>query len=121
MHGNDNTTHVVCPPQVAVYSPADKLQPHRYVADESYVVGTPDMQPVACYLDIEGIIKIAKAAEVDAIHPGYGFLSENAQFARRCAEEGIQFVGPKAETIEVRTRGRQSTSSTAVQHATANN
>jgi pyruvate carboxylase len=59
------------------------------------------MQPVSCYLDIESIIKVAKEAEVDAIHPGYGFLSENTTFARRCAEEGIVFIGPKAETIEV--------------------
>lgn len=85
---------------VAIYSPADRLFPHRYNADESYCVGTTDMQPVSCYLDIESIIKVAKEAEVDAIHPGYGFLSENTTFARRCAEEGIIFIGPKAETIE---------------------
>jgi pyruvate carboxylase len=59
------------------------------------------MPPVSCYLDIESILKIAKDAEVDAIHPGYGFLSENTTFARRCEEEGIVFIGPKAETIEV--------------------
>lgn len=88
--------------QVAIYSPADRLQSHRYNADESYVVGNTDMQPVSCYLDIESIIKVAKEAEVDAIHPGYGFLSENTTFARRCEEEGIVFIGPKAETIEVR-------------------
>jgi pyruvate carboxylase len=85
---------------VAVYSPADRLQPHRYNADESYCVGTADMQPVSCYLDVEAVLSIAKAAGVDAIHPGYGFLSENATFARRCAEEGIAFVGPNPETIE---------------------
>jgi pyruvate carboxylase len=87
--------------QVAVYSPADRLQPHRYKADESYCVGTADMPPVSCYLDVEAIIKLAKEADVDAIHPGYGFLSENATFARRCAEEGITFIGPKPETITV--------------------
>eukprot|EP00879_Flechtneria_rotunda_P021454 GHRR01022611.1.p1 GENE.GHRR01022611.1~~GHRR01022611.1.p1 ORF type:complete len:285 (+),score=49.63 GHRR01022611.1:108-962(+) len=87
---------------VAVYSPADRLQSHRYNADESYEVGNTDMQPVACYLDIESIIRIAKEAEVDAIHPGYGFLSENSTFARRCQEEGIAFIGPRPETIEVR-------------------
>lgn len=64
-------------------------------------MGTTDMQPVSCYLDIESIIKVAKEAEVDAIHPGYGFLSENTTFARRCAEEGIIFIGPRAETIQV--------------------
>jgi pyruvate carboxylase len=86
---------------VAIYSPADRLQSHRYNADEAYCVGTPDMAPVSCYLDVESIIKVAKAAEVDAVHPGYGFLSENTTFARRCAEEGITFIGPRAETIEV--------------------
>lgn len=99
-----NILHAPLPavdPQVAIYSPADRLFPHRYNADESYCVGTTDMQPVSCYLDIESIIKVAKEAEVDAIHPGYGFLSENTTFARRCAEEGIIFIGPKAETIEV--------------------
>lgn len=89
--------------QVAVYSPADRLQPHRYKADEAYCVGNADMQPVACYLDIDTIIKVAKEAEVDAIHPGYGFLSENFTFARKCAEAGIIFIGPKPETIEVST------------------
>lgn len=88
--------------QVAVYSPADRLQPHRYKADEAYCVGTADMQPVACYLDMDTIIRVAKEAEVDAIHPGYGFLSENAVFARKCAEAGIVFIGPKPDTIEVR-------------------
>ena len=86
---------------MAIYSPADRLQPHRYKADESYCVGTPDMTPVACYLDIEAIVKLAKEVDCDAIHPGYGFLSENATFARRCAEEGITFIGPRSETIDV--------------------
>ncbi|PNH00295.1 Pyruvate carboxylase, partial [Tetrabaena socialis] len=85
---------------VAIYSPADRLQPHRYKADEAYCVGTADMAPVACYLDMDRIIQIAKDAEVDAIHPGYGFLSENSEFARKCAEAGIIFIGPKPETIE---------------------
>ena len=85
---------------VAIYSPADRLQPHRYKADEAYCVGSPDMQPVACYLDMDSIIKVAKEAEVDAIHPGYGFLSERAEFAKKCADAGIVFVGPRPETIE---------------------
>eukprot|EP01025_Chloroclados_australasicus_P027830 TRINITY_DN2754_c0_g1_i6.p1 TRINITY_DN2754_c0_g1~~TRINITY_DN2754_c0_g1_i6.p1 ORF type:complete len:1182 (+),score=199.76 TRINITY_DN2754_c0_g1_i6:462-4007(+) len=85
---------------VAVYSPADRLQPHRYKADESYVVGNSEMQPVSCYLDIESVLAVAKENGVDAIHPGYGFLSENATFARRCKEEGVVFIGPSAESIE---------------------
>ena len=84
---------------VAIYSAPDRLMPHRFKADESYQTGSPDMSPVQCYLDIEGIIRIAKEHDVDAIHPGYGFLSENATMARRCEEEGIKFVGPAWETI----------------------
>jgi hypothetical protein len=57
---------------------------------------------VGCYLDIESLIQIAKDHNVDAIHPGYGFLSENAQLSRRCQEEGIKFVGPPPEVINVR-------------------
>ena len=59
-----------------------------------------DSRPPSCH-PFSDIIRIAKEAEVDAIHPGYGFLSENAMFARKCAEAGITFVGPKPETIEV--------------------
>ena len=91
-------------PQVAIYSPADRLFPHRFKADESYQIGTKDMQPVACYLDIDALIALAKEHDVDAIHPGYGFLSENAELSRRCKAEGIAFVGPTAEIIEVRSR-----------------
>jgi pyruvate carboxylase len=87
--------------QVAIYSPSDRLFPHRFKADESYQIGTKDMQPVACYLDIEALIALAKEHDVDAIHPGYGFLSENKNLSRRCKEEGIRFVGPPAEVIEV--------------------
>lgn len=57
--------------QLAIYSPADRLHPHRFKADESYEVGTPQMAPVACYLDVDSIIAIAIAQNVDAIHPGY--------------------------------------------------
>jgi pyruvate carboxylase len=80
---------------VAVYSGVDRLMPHRYKADESYEVGNADLTPVQCYLAIDDIIKVAKKHNVDAIHPGYGFLSENAEFARKCEEAGITFVGPK--------------------------
>ncbi|MEW5308009.1 MAG: hypothetical protein WDW36_010371, partial [Sanguina aurantia] len=85
---------------VAIYSPADRLQPHRYKANEAYLVGTPEMPPVSCYLDTDHIIRIAKEADVDAIHPGYGFLAENADFAKKCAAAGIAFVGPLPETIQ---------------------
>lgn len=85
---------------VAIYSPADRLQQHRYKADESYPVGSADVEPVQSYLDIEGILAVAKEEGVDCIHPGYGFLAENSTFARRCAEEGIAFVGPNPETIK---------------------
>lgn len=82
---------------VAIYSKEDAGSYHRYKADEAYLVGE-GKKPIDAYLDIEGIIRIAKQNEVDAIHPGYGFLSENIEFARRCQEEGIIFVGPKVST-----------------------
>ncbi|MFT8361768.1 MAG: pyruvate carboxylase [Sporolactobacillus sp.] len=84
---------------VAIFSKEDINSYHRYKADESYLVGH-DKKPIEAYLDIEGIIEIAKEHQVDAIHPGYGFLSENAEFARRCAEEGIIFVGPRPEHLD---------------------
>ena len=81
------------------FSREDRVHLHRYKADEAYVVGR-EKSPVAAYLDIEEIIAVAKENEVDAIHPGYGFLSERADFARRCAEEGITFIGPSPEILE---------------------
>jgi len=84
---------------VAIYTYEDRYSLHRYKADEAYQVG-PDDEPLKPYLDIEAIIKIAKKHQADAIHPGYGFLSENVQFARRCREEGIAFVGPAPEVME---------------------
>eukprot|EP00240_Pyramimonas_obovata_P000007 CAMPEP_0118929078 /NCGR_PEP_ID=MMETSP1169-20130426/6179_1 /TAXON_ID=36882 /ORGANISM="Pyramimonas obovata, Strain CCMP722" /LENGTH=1274 /DNA_ID=CAMNT_0006871201 /DNA_START=88 /DNA_END=3912 /DNA_ORIENTATION=- len=86
---------------VAIYSPQDRLQPHRYKADESYCVGEgKDISPVECYLDIEDIVRLAVQHGVEAIHPGYGFLSERADFARLCKKNGIQFVGPDPETLD---------------------
>lgn len=85
---------------VAVFSHEDRVHLHRYKADEAYLVGR-DSTPVGAYLNVEEIIEVAKRAEVDAIHPGYGFLSERADFARACAEAGILFVGPRAETIDL--------------------
>ncbi|KHE68099.1 biotin carboxylase N-terminal domain-containing protein, partial [Halobacillus sp. BBL2006] len=85
---------------VAVYSQEDTGSYHRYKADEAYLVGE-GKKPIDAYLDIEGIIEIAKSVGVDAIHPGYGFLSENIQFARRCEEEGITFIGPTSEHLNM--------------------
>ena len=85
---------------VAVYAQEDRLSIHRYKADEAYQVGL-GKGPVAAYLDIEGIVGIAKEHGVDAIHPGYGFLSENAQFARACQKAGIIFVGPRPELLDM--------------------
>ena len=84
---------------VAIYTYEDRYSLHRYKADEAYVIGNED-EPLKPYLDIEAIIKTAKENDIDAIHPGYGFLSENVQFARRCREEGIIFIGPSPEVME---------------------
>ena len=85
---------------VAIYSKEDSGSYHRYKADEAYLVGE-GKKPIDAYLDIEGIIEIAKNNKVDAIHPGYGFLSENIHFARRCEEEGIIFVGPESKHLDM--------------------
>lgn len=85
---------------VAVYAKEDEASVHRFKADEAYLVGE-GKKPVEAYLDIEGIIAIAKDTGADAIHPGYGFLSENIEFAKRCREEGIIFIGPESETLEM--------------------
>ena len=84
---------------VAIYSHEDRFALHRFKADESYLVGE-GKRPVQAYLDIEDIIRIAKEADVDAIHPGYGFLSENPDFVRACEEAGITFVGPSTDIME---------------------
>jgi len=84
---------------VAIYTYEDRYSLHRYKADEAYQIGAVD-DPLKPYLDIEAILQIAKDNQVDAIHPGYGFLSENVRFARRCREEGIAFVGPDPEVME---------------------
>ncbi|MBI1920438.1 MAG: pyruvate carboxylase [Geobacter sp.] len=81
---------------VAIYSEEDKLSLHRYKADEAYQVGK-GKSPIDAYLGIEEIISLAKHIDVDAIHPGYGFLSENAEFAEACVRAGIVFIGPTAE------------------------
>ncbi|UOR12959.1 pyruvate carboxylase [Halobacillus amylolyticus] len=85
---------------VAVYSKEDSGSYHRYKADEAYLVGE-GKKPIDAYLDIEAMIETAKSVGVDAIHPGYGFLSENIHFARRCEEEGIIFIGPTSEHLNM--------------------
>ena len=82
-----------------IYSQEDRLSLHRFKADEAYLVGK-GKGPVAAYLDIDGIVGLAKEHRVDAIHPGYGFLSENPALARACAKAGIQFVGPTPELLD---------------------
>ena len=84
---------------VAIFSEADRTARHVFYADEAYCVGGAASKD--SYLNIEKIISVAKAHGVDAVHPGYGFLSENADFSRRCTEEGIIFIGPKPETMEM--------------------
>lgn len=84
---------------VAIYSYEDRYSLHRYKADEAYQIGKEE-DPLKPYLDIEEIIKVAQKRGAEAIHPGYGFLSENTRFARRCREEGITFIGPTPETME---------------------
>jgi len=84
---------------VAIYAQEDRLAIHRFKADEAYVVGE-GKGPVGAYLDIPGIIALAKEKGVEFIHPGYGFLSENADFAKACAEAGITFVGPRVELLK---------------------
>nr|WP_205422882.1 pyruvate carboxylase [Granulicatella sp. zg-ZJ] len=85
---------------IAIYAKEDEHSVHRFKADEAYLVGE-GKRPIDAYLDIESILEIAKKANVDAIHPGYGFLSENSHFARRCEEEQIIFIGPKAEHLDI--------------------
>jgi len=85
---------------VSIYSKEDSSSLHRYKADESYLIGE-DKGPIEAYLDIEGIISLAKKVDVDAIHPGYGFLAENILFAKRCEEEGIAFIGPTSEHLDM--------------------
>ena len=84
---------------VAIYSEEDRLSLFRTKADESYLIGK-GKSPLDAYLDIDEIISLAKKKGVDAIHPGYGFLSENPEFARKCEEEGITFIGPRSEVMK---------------------
>jgi pyruvate carboxylase len=93
------TAHELGIRTVAVHSHEDRFALHRFKADEAYLIGKVG-EPIRAYLDIAGIVALAKQHEVDAIHPGYGFLSENPAFARACREAGIIFVGPRVEILE---------------------
>ncbi len=85
---------------IAIYSEQDSLSLHRYKADEAYLVGE-GKGPIQAYLDMAGIVALAVRHEADAIHPGYGFLAENAEFARLCLQNGIAFIGPRPEHLEM--------------------
>jgi pyruvate carboxylase len=83
---------------VAIYSQEDRFSLHRTKSDEAYLVGR-NKGPIEAYLDIQDILRVARDAKVDAIHPGYGFLSENPEFAQACAAAGIVFIGPTPDTM----------------------
>ena len=83
---------------VAVYADEDKLSLHRFKADESYRVGE-GLGPVKAYLSIGEMVRVAREAGCDAVHPGYGFLSESAEFAAAAAHAGLEWCGPRADTI----------------------
>src|SRR4030081_119469 len=93
---------------VAVYSDVDRASLHVRKADEAYPIGAP--AAAESYLNIQKILDVAQRSGADAIHPGYGFLSENAKFAEACAGAGIKFIGPSAASMEMmgsKTRARQ--------------
>lgn len=85
---------------VAIYAQEDRLSVHRFKADEAYQVGA-GKGPVGAYLDIPGIVALAQEKNIDFIHPGYGFLSENGDFAQACLDAGITFVGPRPELLRL--------------------
>jgi pyruvate carboxylase len=83
---------------VAIYAEEDKLSLHRFKTDEAYLVGA-GLGPIKAYLEIPEIIRIARESKADAVHPGYGFLSESPDFAEACAKAGLTFIGPSADTM----------------------
>jgi pyruvate carboxylase len=83
---------------VAIYSHEDRYALHRFKADEAYLIGKPG-EPIRAYLDIPAIVQLAVEHQVDAIHPGYGFLSENPRFAEACRQAGVVFIGPSPEIL----------------------
>ncbi len=95
-------------PSVAVYSETDRASLHVQLADEAVCIGPPPA--IDSYLNMDRIIKTAREAGADAIHPGYGFLSENAEFARSCEKENIVFIGPNSKALALvgdKVRSRQ--------------
>lgn len=100
---------------IAVYSEADAEAPHRYLADEAYPIG-PAPAPQS-YLDIDAILQAAAASRAQGVHPGYGFLSENANFVTRCDQAGLTFIGPSSHAMQVmgdKSRARQLAQETGV-------
>jgi pyruvate carboxylase len=93
------TAHELGIRTVALYSHEDRFALHRFKADEAYRIGKTG-EPIRAYLDIPGIVALAREHDIDAIHPGYGFLSENPHFARAVREAGLVFVGPRVEILE---------------------
>ncbi len=93
------STHELGIRTVAIYSHEDRYALHRFKADEAYEIGKPG-EPIQAYLDIDAIVTLAKTHDIDAIHPGYGFLSENPNLAQACNDAGIIFVGPRVETLK---------------------
>ncbi len=87
-------------PTVAVYAKEDEYGMHRFKADEAYLIGE-GKKPTEAYLDIDEIIRVAKQTGADAIHPGYGFLSENAEFLKKCVANNITFIGPDLKHLEI--------------------
>ena len=86
---------------IGIFSEQDKMSLARYKCDESYQVAAKNGSPVGAYLAIDEIVEIAKKNNCDAIHPGYGFLSENSEFARKCRDNDIVFIGPDPESIDM--------------------
>src|SRR5207244_7518433 len=87
---------------VAVYSHEDRFSLHRFKADEAFLIGPSEGgEPVRSYLNIDGLLTVARQQGVDAIHPGYGFLAESADLARACEAEGIQLIGPTSAHLEM--------------------